>query len=93
MAMDTLDKDFAAIKAQYFRGVAKINLRALNFEHPLARKYYYRPSKKKVTVLKNIFKKTSYDQLTKEHFIKAIIDDNTLADTLRVSSTDENTLY
>ena len=40
MAIDILDKDFAAIKAQYFRGVIKINLRALNFEYPLARKYY-----------------------------------------------------
>ena len=91
--MDTLDKDFVAIKAQYFRGVAKINLKALNFEHPLARKYYYRPSKKKVIVLKNIFKRTSYNRLTKEHFIKAIIDNNTLIDALRVSSIDKNTLY
>jgi len=59
--MDTLDKDFAAIKAQCFRGVAKINLKALNFKYSLARKYYYRPSKKKVIVLKNIFKRTSCD--------------------------------
>ena len=59
MAMDTLDKDFAAIKAQYFRGVVKINLKALNFKYPLARKYYRGPSKKKVIVLKNVFKRTS----------------------------------
>jgi len=52
-AIDTLGKDFAAIKAQCFRGFAKVNLKALNFEHPLARKYYRGPSKKKVTVLKN----------------------------------------
>ncbi|XTI85057.1 hypothetical protein V2W45_1190209, partial [Cenococcum geophilum] len=74
----------------YFRGVAKINLRALNFGHPLARKYYCRPSKKKVIVLKNIFKRTSYNRLTKEHFIKAIIDNNALVDALRVSSIDKN---
>ena len=61
MVIDMLGKDFTAIKAQCFRGVAKVDLKALNFKHPLARKYYYRPSKKKVTVLKNIFKKTSYD--------------------------------
>jgi hypothetical protein len=60
-AIDTLGKDFAAIKAQYFRGVAKVNLKALNFEYPLVYKYYYRPSKKKVIVLKNVFKKTSCD--------------------------------
>ena len=88
-----LDKDFAAIKAQYFRGVAKIDLKVLNFKHYLARKYYYRLSKKKVTVLKNVFKRTSCDQLTKEHFIKVIIDNNTLVDALRVSSINKNTLY
>jgi len=91
--MDTLDKDFAAIKAQYFRGVAKVNLKALNFKHPLARKYYCRPSKKKVIVLKKVFKRTSCDQLTKEHFIKAIIDNNALINALRVSSINKNTLY
>ena len=91
--MDTLDKDFAAIKAQYFRGVVKVNLKALNFEYPLARKYYRRPSKKKIIVLKNIFKRTSYNRLTKEYFIKAIIDNNILADTLRVSSINKNILY
>jgi len=48
MVIDTLDKDFIAIKAQYFRGVVKINLRALNFEHPLARKYHRKPFKKKL---------------------------------------------
>ena len=90
--MDTLGKDFAAIKVQCFRGVVKVNLKALNFEHLLACKYYCRPSKKKVTVLKNVFKKTSCDRLTEEHFIKAIIDNNILADALRVSSTDKNTL-
>jgi len=93
MAIDILDKDFAAIKAQYFKGVVKINLRALNFRYPLARKYYYRPSKKKVIVLKNIFKRTSYNRLTKKHFIKAIIDNNALADALRVSSINKNILY
>jgi hypothetical protein len=93
MAINTLGKDFAAIKAQCFRGVAKVNLKALNFEHPLARKYYYRSSKKKVIVLKNIFKRTSCDRLTEEHFIKAIIDNNILADALRVSSIDKNILY
>ena len=87
-----LDKDFAAIKAQCFRGVTKINLKALNFKHPLACKYYYRPSKKKVIVLKNIFKRTSCNRLTEEHFIKAIVDDDTLVDALRVSSIDKNIL-
>jgi len=91
--MDTLDKDFAAIKAQCFRGVVKIDLKALNFKYSLARKYYYRLSKKKVIVLKNIFKRTSYDRLTEEHFIKAIVDNNTLIDTLRVSSINKNILY
>ncbi|OCK93161.1 uncharacterized protein K441DRAFT_567194 [Cenococcum geophilum 1.58] len=91
--MNTLGKDFAAIKAQCFRGVAKIDLKALNFEHPLAYKYYRGLSKKKVIFLKNIFKKTSYNRLTEEHFIKAIIDNNTLIDAFRVSNINKNTLY
>ena len=45
--IDTLNKDFVAIKAQYFRGVVKIDLKILNFKHPLVRKYYCRLSKKK----------------------------------------------
>jgi hypothetical protein len=92
-AMDTLDKDFVAIKAQCFRGVAKIDFKVLNFKHPLARKYHRGLSKKKVIVLKNVFKKTNYNQLTKKYFIKAIIDDDVLVDTLRVSSINKNTLY
>ena len=56
-------------------------------------KYYYRPFKKKVIVLKIIFKRTSCDQLTKEYFIKAIINNNTLADTLRVFSINKNILH
>jgi len=93
IAIDTLDKDFIAIKAQCFRGVIKVDLKALNFEHPLARKYYRGPSKKKVIVLKKVFKRTSCDRLTKEHFIKAIVDNNALVDALRVFSINENTLY
>ena len=92
-AIDTLGKDIAAIKAQYFRGVTKVNFKALNFKYPLAHKYHRGPSKKKVIVLKNVFKKTSYDRLTKKHFIKAIIDNNILADTLRVFNINKNTLY
>ena len=88
-----LGKDFAAIKAQCFRGVIKINLKALNFKYSLARKYYRGPFKKKVIVLKNVFKKTSYNQLTKEHFIKAIIDNNALTHALRVFNINKNTLY
>ena len=56
-AINILGKDFAAIKVQCFRGVAKINFKVLNFKHLLARKYYYRLFKKKVIVLKNIFKR------------------------------------
>jgi len=93
IVIDTPGKDFAAIKAQCFRGVAKVDLKALNFKHPLARKYYHGLSKKKVIILKNVFKRTSYNRLTKEHFIKAIIDNNALVDTLRISSINKNTIY
>jgi len=93
MVIDTLDKDFTAIKAQCFRGVVKVDLKALNFKYSLARKYHCRPSKKKVIVLKKVFKRTSCDRLTKEHFIKAIIDNDALVDALKVSSINKNILY
>jgi hypothetical protein len=60
-AIDILGKDFAVIKVQCFRGVIKVDLKVLNFEHPLARKYYCGLSKKKVIVLKNVFKRISCD--------------------------------
>jgi hypothetical protein len=59
--IDILSKDFAVIKAQYFKGVVKVDLKALNFEHPLAYKYYCGLSKKKVIILKNVFKRISYN--------------------------------
>ena len=58
----------------------------------MARKYYCRLFKKKVTVLKNIFKRISCNRLTKEYFIKAIIDDDILVNAFRVSNIDENIL-
>ena len=91
-AIDILGKDFTAIKVQCFRGVAKVDFKTLNFKYPLVCKYYCRLFKKKVIVLKNVFKKTSCDWLTEEHFIKAIVDNNILVDALRVSSIDKNIL-
>ena len=46
--MDALADKITKIKALFFRGVAQIDLAALNFKHPLARDYYYKPSNKKI---------------------------------------------
>ena len=61
MAINILGKDFAAIKVQCFKGVIKVDLKIFNFEYFLVRKYHRKLFKKKVIVLKNIFKKTSYN--------------------------------
>ncbi|OCK89149.1 uncharacterized protein K441DRAFT_585511, partial [Cenococcum geophilum 1.58] len=60
-----------------------INLTALNFKHPLAHNYYRKLSNKKIARLRNIFKLEGCLQLDDENFIKAIIDNNVLAEALR----------
>ena len=62
------------LKARNYLGIAKIKLRALNFNHPLMRKKHQLLFKKNICCLKNIFKKASYKKLKKEIFINAIID-------------------
>ena len=70
--MDNLE--LSILKAWNYLGIAKIKLRALNFNHPLIRKKYRLLSKKNVRRLRNIFKRVGYKRLEKEIFINAIID-------------------
>ena len=91
--MDALADKIVKIKALFFRGVAQINLAALNFEYPLARDYYYKPSDKKIAQLKNIFKLKGCLWLDDKNFIKAIIDNNVLTEALRAPSFKVNIFY
>jgi len=89
--MDALADKIAKIKASFFRGIARINLTALNFKHPLARDYYRKPSNKKIARLRNIFKLEGCLRLDDENFIKAIVDNNVLTEALRAPSLKVNT--
>jgi len=46
--MDALADKIAKIKALFFRGIARINLTAFNFEYPLARDHYRKLFNKKI---------------------------------------------
>ena len=80
MAFPTIIDDFklAILKTQNYLGIAKIKLRAFNFNHPLMRKKHQLLSKKNVCCLKNVFKRTGCERLKKENFINAIIDNTAL---------------
>ena len=91
--MDALANEIAKIKALFFRGIIRINLTVLNFKHPLARNYYYKPSNKKVARLRNIFKLKGCLWLDDKNFIKAIIDNNMLTEAFRAPSFKVNIFY
>jgi hypothetical protein len=75
----TIDNSkLSILKARNYLGIAKIKLRALNFDHPLIYKKYRLPSKKNVRRLRNVFKRVGYKRLEKENFINAIIDNTAL---------------
>jgi hypothetical protein len=59
----------------------------------LARDYYRKPSNKKIARLRNIFKLKGCLQLDDKNFIKAIINNNILAEALRAPSLKVNTFH
>ncbi|OCL03052.1 hypothetical protein AOQ84DRAFT_420650 [Glonium stellatum] len=90
IAMDASADEIARVKAQFFRGIAQIDLTALNFDHPLARNYHRQPSSKKIARLKNIFTLENCLRSDEENFIDAIVDDDMLAEALQVSGLEAN---
>ena len=59
---------------------------ALNFKYPLARNYHRKPSNKRIAQLRNIFKLEGCLQLDDKNFIKAIVNNNVLAEAFRAPS-------
>ena len=76
MALPTTTNDFklAILKARNYLGIAKIKLKAFNFNHPLMRKKHQLLFKKNIHCFKNVFKRTSYKRLKKKIFINAVVD-------------------
>ena len=75
----TIDNSkLSILKARNYLGIAKIKLRALNFDYPLMCKKHWLLSKKNIRRLRNVFKRVGYKRLEKENFINTIIDDTAL---------------
>jgi len=71
------DSKLAILRAWNYLGIAKIKLRALNFNYPLVYKKHQLLSKNNVYCLKNVFKRVGYKRLEKENFINAVVDNTT----------------
>ncbi|ORX91555.1 hypothetical protein BCR34DRAFT_649961, partial [Clohesyomyces aquaticus] len=72
------DKELAVIKAGAYRGIAKIQLSALNFEHPLVQQEHRKVSIQNVRRLQRVFERNGCWRLQEENFVNAIVDDVTL---------------
>jgi hypothetical protein len=70
------------LKTQNYLGIAKIKLRALNFNHPLIYKKHQLLSKKNIRRLRNIFKRVGCERLEKENFINTVVDNAALISSL-----------
>ncbi|KAF2650673.1 hypothetical protein K491DRAFT_666825 [Lophiostoma macrostomum CBS 122681] len=79
------DEELSKIKATCFRGIARIQLTALNFDHPLVQRKHRSVSQKNVRRLRGIFEKVGCLRLQEENFINAIVDDASLDDALTLS--------
>jgi hypothetical protein len=84
MALPTIvdDSKLSIFKVENYLGIAKIKLRALNFDYPLIYKKHQLLSKKNIHCLRNVFKKAGYKRLKKENFINAVVDNITFISSL-----------
>jgi hypothetical protein len=83
--MDTTEDELAAIKAQHFKGVAKIDLKALDFTHPLVQDRYSESPEMQaqdILRLKTIFDTEKCKRSDEGNFIDAIVDGEQLAEAL-----------
>lgn len=79
------DSELSSIRRKFLRGIAKVNLDALKFSHPLVQKKHRATSHKNISRLENIFKQKGCLRLQSENFIRAVIDDSTLETSLELA--------
>jgi hypothetical protein len=92
MGPPTAVDDLAESKGRSYRGIAKVRLQALNFDHYLVRKERRDVSAKNVHHLQKVFRLNGCQRLRKENFVNAVIDDETLRASLSLSGTSEDQL-
>lgn len=77
------DSALSLAKAAHYRGIAKISLDALNFDHPLVVQKHRQVSQKNVERLRRVFRQHGCERLQQENFVSAIIDEDALEVALR----------
>ena len=85
------DYTLSVEKAKCYRGIAKVKLEALNFDHPLTRKKHRKVSQKNVNRLGKIFSQGGCFRLQQENFVNAVIDDAALETSLSSIGLTEDT--
>jgi AraC-like DNA-binding protein len=72
------DATLAAHKVECYRGIARIRLQSLHFQHPLVLERHREESQKNVRRLQRIFKKTGCFRLQDENVINAVVEEDQL---------------
>ena len=85
------DEDLSKLKATYLRGIARVQLDALDF-HPLVQQKCRKVSQTNVRRIQNIFEKVGCLRLQEENFIDAVVDDASLDNAVAVSQVSRNEL-
>ena len=89
--MDISDPEYTAVKDRCFVGVARVQLRSLNFDHPLAEPHRDL-SKKAVNRLKRIFTIEGCLREQSENYVNAVVDRQHLRSALREANLRESDL-
>ena len=79
------DSELAALKAKYYRGIVKVPLDALDFDHPLVLGKRRDISEQNVQRLERIFERNGCLRLQEENVINAVVLDEDLPDLLSSS--------
>jgi hypothetical protein len=77
-AMDSFEDVDTDVRGKFYRGISKVSLDAINFDHPLVKKKVRPWSPKNVRRLEKIFRQSGCKRGEEENFINAIIDDTAL---------------
>lgn len=79
------DEELSKVKAACFRGLARVQLHALHFDHPLVERKHRSISQKNVRRLQRVFGEVGCLRLQEENYINAVVDDASLDKALSLS--------
>ena len=76
--MEPPDEDFAAKKSLFYRGIARLPLHALGFEHRAVLEKHRNLSNENVARLEKIYEQVGCSRLEEENVINAVVEDGDL---------------